>query len=357
MNDSKNCMEDKSKQWCRDKENLIKSLRDEANSVKDCFTRFSFHCLALSGIVLGYIIKEQPNSKAPFIALTGLLISLVNLAVARIGTYKYGTANRHFGFELYLHRMMAHSSEFKNLNNCLNIGWEEAMRAWRIVQASIYNSIYKTDCILGIGKDKPIDQNIEYKWYKVNDSLSKNKFNESENKNIVQYYSGSYLREMHKILHLVAYLGLLPILYASYQFADLNDDLTWLIFWLISLFGFVIIKHKINHNNRRREILEDGLLSIHSCSIVWEAVVIAHLKAKEEVQNTGECQNCHPLTNYSSVLGEWAGGICSNISNIHAWALNPQKAIDDSSINLQRDSEASKAEPAAPQGPRGPRGL
>ncbi len=329
MNDTKNCIEEKPKQWCRDKENLIKSLRDEANNVKDCFTRFSFHCLALSGIILGYIIKEQPNSKAPYIALAGLLISLVNLAVARIGTYKYGTANRHFGFELYIHRMMEHSIESENINKCLNVGWEEAMRAWRIVQASIYNSIHKTNCILGIGKDKSIDQNIHYKWYKISNSLSGNNFNEFKKENIVQYYSGSYLREMHKILHLVVYLGLLPVFCAFLQFFYFREFITGLIFLFIFLFGFMYFQHKINHNNRRRKILEDGLLSIHSCSIVWEAVVIAHLKAKEEIKkNAGQHTTCHPLKNYSSVLGEWAGGICSDIDNIHTWVLNPKKAFD-----------------------------
>ncbi|BBO79612.1 hypothetical protein DSCO28_01780 [Desulfosarcina ovata subsp. sediminis] len=312
--------------WVRNKEHLIDSLRTEANNVKDCFTRFSFHCLALSGVILGYIIKEQPGSKEPYFALAGLLISLINLAVARIGTYKYGTANRHFGFELYIHRMMDHPYELKKLCTYIDIGWEEAMRAWRIVQASIYSCIYETDCFWGIGKDKPIDKHIQYKWYNVNVSLSENSYNAYRNNKIVRYYSGSYLREMHKILHLIAYLGLVPMLYASYQFSLSNHLFHSLFFWVISLAGFVLIKHKVNHNDRRRKILEDGLLSIHACSIVWQAVVVAHLKTKEEIekQNMNTCG--HPLKNYSTVLGEWTGGICENISEIHSWMINPVKA-------------------------------
>ena len=75
-----------------------KWIRDEANEVKGCFTTFSFQAIALSGIVLGAMAAYQPNQ--PFVGLAGLLVIVVVLTVSEIGNYKYGTANRHFGYQL-----------------------------------------------------------------------------------------------------------------------------------------------------------------------------------------------------------------------------------------------------------------
>ncbi|MCD4720684.1 MAG: hypothetical protein K8S13_12635 [Desulfobacula sp.] len=306
----------------RDYENLVDSLRSEANNVKDCFTKFSFHSLAFNGIIFGYIIKVQPTGEAPFISLVGLIISLVCLTVARIGTYKYGTANRHFGYELHLERTR-YLFDTSERNKCWIVGWEEAMRAWRIVQASLYNAIYETETFLGIGKDKPKDKDIAYKWYKVSENLKDNTYNKEEGRQIVQYYSGSYLKEMMKILHMIAFLGVIPVIFASIQFYLKGEDFNSYFFMIISLFSFVIIVIRVSNNNRKREILEDGLLSIHSCAIVWQAVIVAHNKAKDEISEIES--NGHPYKNYSRVLGEWAGGLCLNIESIHDWVMNPAK--------------------------------
>ena len=82
---------------------LIKRLREEANFVKDCFTKFSFWVLGFSCIILGLIARSQPYHE--YVGLVSILITILVLSVARIGIYKYGTANRGYGYELFLERV------------------------------------------------------------------------------------------------------------------------------------------------------------------------------------------------------------------------------------------------------------
>ena len=210
MPDSASVTIESSNQWYRDREELIKNLREEANNVKDCFTKFSFQGLAFSGLVLGYIAKEQVHN--PFISLAGLLVVIVALTVARIGTYKYATANRHYGFELHLERTKGFPEEKLEgwREKYWYVGWEEAMRAWRIVQATIYNKIYITK---GINKDIPRITEDKYKWYNISINIKNDDIN---------YHSGSYLKEMLRVLHLTAFVGLIPIPIASAQFIFQN---------------------------------------------------------------------------------------------------------------------------------------
>lgn len=51
-----------------------------------------------STAVLGIIARYQVE--VPLISLAAALVSVLLLAVARIGTYKYFTANRNYGYEL-----------------------------------------------------------------------------------------------------------------------------------------------------------------------------------------------------------------------------------------------------------------
>ena len=165
-------------------EELVKRLREEANSLKDCFTKFFFQGLAFSGVILGVIATCQ--QKNPYVALAGLLVTVVLLTVARIGTYKYGSANRHFGFELHLNRTRDLKS--KSLRGWQPtyryVDWEEAMRGWRIVQATIFKTVYHTE---GCKKNKEKDHEIEYRWWCVSNNL---KCNETSN---ATYWAGSYI--------------------------------------------------------------------------------------------------------------------------------------------------------------------
>jgi len=57
-------------------------------------------------------------------------------------------------------------------------------------------------------------------------------------------------------------------------------------------------------------MLEDGLLSIHSCAIVWEAVVICHYLAIRDTSN---------LRSYTTVLAKYAQDAAENTFSILQW--------------------------------------
>lgn len=126
---------------------VIEQLRKEANSVKDCFTSFSFQTITFGGVGLGLVANFQPTT--PYVGLIGILVIILVLTVSRIGNHKYATANRHFGYELYLERVNRIESKYnldkRLVQKLLDAGWEEIMRAWRIVQASVFQEIYHTN--------------------------------------------------------------------------------------------------------------------------------------------------------------------------------------------------------------------
>jgi hypothetical protein len=122
------------------KDDLISHLRNEAHEVKDCFTKFSFQALAISTAAFGLILRFQHDSN--WVSLSALSVIILVMVVAKIGNHKYNTANRNLGFILYLERMESlkeDKPEAVIYNN--SVPWEEAMRAWRIVQGQLGTSI------------------------------------------------------------------------------------------------------------------------------------------------------------------------------------------------------------------------
>jgi hypothetical protein len=123
-------------------------LRAEAGHVKQCFTSFSFQALAVSVTVLAATFSIMDRFSwavyAPLPAV-GLL-----MAVCRIGIFKYATANRNCGYELHLARVkhIEASTALTQLSRwqpyMRKIEWEEALRAWRVVQPTLFRSIYVT---------------------------------------------------------------------------------------------------------------------------------------------------------------------------------------------------------------------
>ncbi len=53
--------------------------------------------------MLGFIAKFQVES--PYVGFTSGLITMIVFSVSKIGIYKYGTANKNFGYELHLSRI------------------------------------------------------------------------------------------------------------------------------------------------------------------------------------------------------------------------------------------------------------
>ena len=110
----------------------IDQLRKEANEVKSCFTTFSFQGIAVSGLILAAITRYQVEDAT--VGLAGILVMLIVQTVSQIGNYKYGTANRHFGYQLYCEMLKTRNEPVPA------VGWEEAIQAWRVVQPKLFEN-------------------------------------------------------------------------------------------------------------------------------------------------------------------------------------------------------------------------
>jgi hypothetical protein len=323
----------------RETEDLIERIRREASEVKDCFTRFSFQAIAFAGpalaLIAGLALKITPDgATAPEMAefgglvivalATAAVISLL-LAVARIGTYKYGTANRNLGYELHLERtrpespVKAKGNENQDASKIIAwcdmyraVGWEEALFAWRIVQATVFDFVHKSPTgwrfrwinnrvvrfldlapdILnkdGLGGDARL-------WFAPNSLIERP----------ATYYAGSYLQTMLLILHALAMVSFSPLAFSLWRVRTSCAE-----FWtgmVVLFFGILFVLLKFQVNTKRREILEEGLLSIYSCARMWQVVIVAHYRAQHAARKSANL--------YVKELAEEAVFVRSNILRI-----------------------------------------
>jgi len=202
---------------------LIKTLRQDAKDVKDCFTKYSFQAIAFSSSILGIIARYQ--SEYPQIALASIASIIILVVVARIGIYKYGSANRMYGYELHLFRTRKLPESKGNgwKHEYRQIGWEEAMRAWRIVQVSVFGKLYVTKKFFQkrlkkehqnkfeaeIKAEKEMEDKIEekYKWFDIKELA------EPE----AEYHPGSYLSTINNILFGLAALSTVSLFIMAIQ--------------------------------------------------------------------------------------------------------------------------------------------
>ena len=79
----------------------------------------------------------------------------------------------------------------------------------------------------------------------------------------------------------------------------------------------------------RIKILEKGLGSVHSSAIVWEATVLAHMRA---LKNQGFYGPSHhemkTLHGYTLLLGLEAESIANSARDIHRWIYETRVALD-----------------------------
>lgn len=285
---------------------LIKLLREEASQVKGCFTQYSFQALAFSTVTLGLIVNYQREN--PIIALAGILIIVLVLSVARIGTHKYATANRNYGYQLHLERTARLSASAADgwSGSMRRIGWEEAMRAWRVVQATTFENLYT----IGHWKVNTLRKNhrkLRYKWFEPDSLLEKG----------AGSHSGSYLGNMLTVLHMVAWFGLVPLFFLCWQeraAGALRLGASITVF--VAMFAAVVFR--IWKTTARRRILEKGLLSIHSCAVMWQAVAVAHYRALRAI-GADRDGTVSSYRHYTEHLSRQALKLNRDIENIHNW--------------------------------------
>jgi hypothetical protein len=309
---------------------LIEYLRKDASEVKECFTRFSFQVITVSTLALGLIAKFQLD--APLIGLGSICIILLALSVGRIGTYKYGTANRAAGYELHLERVrqLRETRSWKHAYR--KIGWEEAVRAWRTVQPTIFRYYY----YWGTNRSNSLRKEhaaLKYSWF-----LPKALHEEG-----TVYFAGSYLRTMFSILYMIVGLGLLSMVAMVTQF--LLDDA-----WQMAVIGamltaaiFVVALVKVRQLSQRRRLLEGEILCIHSCAIMWQLVVVAHFRALATLEGYDGTQ-LDSFQGYTRALSKQASLLKQHLTDggsPHTWV---------STSSGSKDAEEAKLEPAISPG-------
>lgn len=309
---------------------LIETIRKESEEVKDCYTRFSFQTIVASSAILGVLANLTATD--PTTGFAALLVLGLILSVVRIGLHKYTSANRLYGFELYINRRRRLSeSEYGWQKRMENIGWEEAYYAWRVVQPSIYNTFYVTSF-----SDSWISQwfhKVKLRHKFRNNVLVKRDYSK------IHLYPGSYLEKTFLILHIFAIASLFPVIAAVYdRFLIANFDSFQNLEWNVALFvgalllcgGLFLVIGRIRRVNSKRIIVESGVLSINSCAVIWHVVVIAHYRALDETRG-GKEGKMDSYAGFTEALARQAQSICDSLEadpekGIYNWINNPRKS-------------------------------
>jgi hypothetical protein len=381
---------------------FIKQLREEASHAKSCFTQYSFQSLTFSAIAIGLIssnVKENPISS---LAVIPVLILLD--IVCWIGIYKYTAANKAYGYQLYIEKVLKvhedmnkfeyRNKDWQNKIACEQIfknnNWEKTFRVLRVIEPTIFNKIYLTPTYINLSRHRiaiielflaifsSISLLAVFNWT-INLGLSQellicigiilvivsflairsrytskiilvynrlfnirlfdytkiantyiNKFSNTrtnqanetwfiirssyKNNNIV-YYSGTYLKNMLRILFMMQWIALLPIgmsiirkwrdftsllapnenifsinklaLADSERFSKIYFHFSQLFFFIFILtcLAYFCIYLQLTQIEKRRKIIDNGLHSIHSFSIIWQVVAFVHFISLRETNN------------------------------------------------------------------------
>lgn len=289
--------------------NLIAQLRHEANQEKDAFGWHAFQALSISSVALGSILYFMFSREGfASVGLAALPILVFALVTCRLGDSCYSSANRHYGYELFLYRVRTSGGhdEGRWHQEYRSIEWEAAMRAWRVVQASLYEAIYRPGNYLTIDRLKSqFDMSKKAFWF-CQSSLSK--------QNGAKFHAGSYLSRMHAMLLLVAvasvailWATVLAVIFRPFGLTEKTPagatmlhqmglpvpstaslNVAVLVLCLaVAIAATIVFYVRFKAENAKRLIMEDGILSIHASSIVWQAVVVAHFSTLARARESG----------------------------------------------------------------------
>lgn len=317
-------------------DDLVAQLRAEVHDVKECFNQYSFQSAGVAAALATFILDGM--NERPWTALAAAPVIIVLLLVARIGIFKYSTANRNLGFQLHLERLDAYAKAHTNeplvkarIDQLRAVGWEEALRAWRVVHSTMFMHLYTIPDIDGdraslwwrcwprecdplLFRHRPRFAKIqiesqerrEVRWESARSSTSYAWWSQRhlvEPKTLradaSQYHAGHFLTN--------AFLGLVAMQWCYFVMLAWGvmkgaDDLSTRVPGflsahgvpvspagvagigytciaggvLLALYSAAMLRLRQKRLTRRRQILEDEFLSIHSTSIAWCGVLITH---------------------------------------------------------------------------------
>ncbi len=342
-------------------------LRAELNSGKQCYTNFSFQAGAIGAGAIALIIQFQADRS--ILALGGLAICFLLHSVVRIGLHKFENANRLSGFELYLHRRTRLIESEKSWNDKMRkIGWEEAFYAWRVIQPAIYTRLYERPSNQWDFTTATVirDEFLYAKEPNILLSRLKKKDFEPVGTTVTSYRAGSYMKKTFFVLHVFSFVACFPLLFAASDLVGrslliIRSNQPWgdylttksaavlansglgMCFILLFLLSIYYGYKRTLRVDAKRDILENGLMSINSSAIVWNLSVMAHFRALAEmsIRDTPEHGfevDCY--REYSEKLNAQVEGILANIHDVYQWVLDKDYRPPDP---IPRQTDATTA--------------
>lgn len=298
---------------------LEADVRKEAWELKDCCTRYAFQGITI--LTAAYAIIGRLIFNVHHVGFVGGILCALCLVLISLITYKYGSANRVYGYLLHIQRSSALKSELTEEFSAMSpqseygwepwmrfIGWEEALRAWRVVQPTIYFEIYndplselRTSDVRRMQKTSilrraryRVGKVIKALWYMITvkpwPMLRDRYATIGEYRWFIPkvlvatdaaYNSGNYLKRLCWILFFLGAVGY-AFFAASVILRFSSSEQLWydwialIVTLLLSLSIFYYISARLNKKTDR---LESELESIHSCAVLWQVSVICHYRA------------------------------------------------------------------------------
>ena len=289
-------------------EERLRLLRAEAADARACFRTLATQAMVFATAGVALILTAMAHVELAALATVGVMV--VVMSVERIGIHKFSTANRIYAYELHLERL----DPTATINLGKAMGWEEACRAWRIVQAGVFAALYRepwtwiqpfpflTDLMPWFyrrdGKHLPRENESdlsEYWWLQA----------ERVRRARGHYHAGSYLSRMFGILEVLEFFCVLPLVLPALKHRN-DVPPPQSARWLAAIAALSLVAWLLNRLSlrRRREILENEILSIHSSAIMWKAVAMAHVCAWGTTQ-TQRRKYTERLTNISRWFAHW----------------------------------------------------
>jgi len=343
----------------KEEDELIQALRKEAYDVKQCFTQYSFQGISL--VLATLSLSVQFNEKPLLAGLIGIPLTLVLILIAQIGTHKMHTANRLNGYELHIQRIRRYcmSGAPGWRNRMRDIGWEEALRAWRIVQPTVFEYLY----VYGNLRHRPrasggrpfLRRIREFFLFWTVDRLRKSYMNSRGEKIFppkdkwfetrshleagMSYFAGGYLRTILSLVNFAALICVAIVLMTIYRMfthvGSTCESKAVAIVISIVIYG---IFGNLFKSRSRRILLEEGFLSINSCAVMWQITVHLHFVTLAELAD-GDRFVSYKM--YSRTLGKHAKEFADNVFNLYEWYAR-ELALDIDGIPPKFDSEQQR---------------
>ncbi|MDR3525993.1 MAG: hypothetical protein P4L57_01855 [Rhizomicrobium sp.] len=188
-----------------------RDLRKEADEMRQCFTRYAFQAIGLCSLAFAGLFQLMFRQPAVGLFAFGLLPII--LAICRLGTYKYAISNRAYGYEFYLERTRDVPAEFRGRwkPEYRGLSWEEAMHAWRVVQAILFEKI----CVKGHVWPDRIRSAWKIRKRRSVWFLPATEFEKSSN---AKWFPSTYLRNLMVFLYIMALCAVAIMLLSAGEF-------------------------------------------------------------------------------------------------------------------------------------------